>query len=95
MSGARGPSRRLRPPPSASDSDIAYQEGSFDEFVVVDCGAEPLQADGEIGILHLAREGLLKVCSQATGRVDIPLLVRQDRVERKKEYLGCGPSVCG
>jgi hypothetical protein len=49
----------------ANDSDIAYQEGSFDEFVVVDRGTEPLQAD-EIGILHLAPRVSLRLF-QATG----------------------------
>src|SRR5262249_11882149 len=53
--------------------DVADVEGAFDQVVITDGGAELVERDRKIRVLHLARERLAQGLAEALGAIDVPI----------------------
>src|SRR5262245_59003084 len=65
------------------DLDVTDPQLALDELVVANRGAELLELDGKVGVLHLARERVAQRLAEPARRIDVPLVARHE--ERHEE----------
>jgi len=72
-------------------ANVFHGEDAFHEFVVADGGWELLEAHGEIRVLHLPGQGVLKMLTQPARRVDIPFIPGREKRGEEGEALDMVP----
>ena len=69
----------------------AEREAALDEIVIADGGAELLQGDGKVGVLHLPGQRSLQLLSQAARSVDVPFVARAEKGGEERKSLDVVP----
>src|SRR5712691_2685157 len=64
---------------------------ALDEVVIADGGAELLQGDGKVGVLHLPGQGSFQLLSQAARRIDVPFVARTEEGRKERKSLDVIP----
>ena len=76
---------------AGGDANVVDFEGSLDEVVKTNIGAQFIERDGEIGILHLARERFAQRVSQSSRAIDVPLATPNKQRCKKGNSLNVIP----
>src|SRR5712692_6432393 len=69
----------------------AEREAALDEVVIADGGAELLQGDGKVGVLHLSGQGSFQLLSQAARGIDVPFVARAEERGKERKSLDVIP----
>lgn len=63
--------------------NVAELQGAFDQIMIADGGAQLLELEGEIGILHLPGERIAERASETAWGIDVPFIAGPEEGRKK------------